>query len=650
MESGGAVVEGTRLWEPSEQRRRAAAMNRFCDAVGMPGADPQDVWRWSVRDLDAFWGAVWDFCGIVGERGDGPVLAQAAMPGTRWFPQAQLNYAENALARDHPGAGPAVIACREEGDPVTLTWEELREQVARAATGLRRLGVGRGDRVSAVLPNAEHALVAFLATASLGAIWSSCSPDFGTTGVLDRFGQIEPSVLIGVDGYRYHGRAYRTLDRLAELRADLPTLRATVLVPYLDPAAHLDGALPWAELVGQPGELRYERVPFDFPLWILYSSGTTGLPKPIVQGHGGIVLEHAKQLALHLDLSPGDRFFWFTTTGWMMWNLLVGGLLVGATVVTYDGSPGHPDLGALWRLAERVSITCFGASAPYLGSCMASDVVPREIADLSRLRTVGSTGAPLSPEGFAWVYQAVADDLLLASISGGTDVCTAFATGMPLSPVHAGELQMRSLGCAVAAYDENGREVLDQVGELVITAPMPSMPLCFWGDADGSRLRDAYFSAYPGVWRHGDWCKVVSARGSMVIYGRSDSTLNRGGVRLGTAEFYRVLDGVPELADSLVVDVNDRLLLFVVLREGTVLDDSLRERIGTRLRRELSPRHVPDRIEAVPEVPRTLNGKKLEVPVKRLLEGVPLHGAVSTAAVANPDAFAPFLSLAGDVG
>ncbi|HSP38791.1 MAG TPA: acetoacetate--CoA ligase [Frankiaceae bacterium] len=644
------VTEGTLLWEPSDARRRAAVLTRFFEAVGQAGADPQDVWRWSVDHLDDFWDELWRFAGVLGDRGDGPVLADRSMPGATWFPTARLNYAENALSRPWDDAHPAVLGHREDGREVRIEHAELIDLVARTAAGLRRLGVQQGDRVVGVLPNAEHALIAFLASASIGAIWSSCSPDFGASGVLDRFRQIEPTVLIGVDGYVYNGKRHATLDRLASLTPELPTLKATVLVPYLEQDATLDGWVTWDELLAEPAEPDYVRLPFDAPLWILYSSGTTGLPKPIVQGHGGIVLEHMKQLLLHTDLGPGERFFWFSTTGWMMWNLLVSGLLVGSTVVTFDGSPGYPDLGTLWRMAEQSEVTVFGTSAPYLTSCQNAGLVPRDEADLRRIKTLGSTGAPLSPEGFAWVYDAVAPkdapDLLLASVSGGTDVCTAFAAGLPVAAVYAGEIQTRSFGVAAAAFDPDGNEVVDDVGELVVTAPMPSMPLGFWGDDDGSRLRESYFEEFPGVWRHGDWCKVISARGSMAIYGRSDSTLNRGGVRMGTAEFYRVVDEVEGVADSLVVEAGGKLLLFVVLDEGAELDDDFRKRVSTTLRNELTPRHVPDRIEAVPDVPRTLNGKKLEVPVKRILEGVDPDKAVSTGAVADPESLEPFLAFA----
>jgi acetoacetyl-CoA synthetase len=640
------VREGDLLWTPSAKRAKASALARFLDANGLNPADSQAAWRWSVADLDRFWDALWAFGRVIGERGEGPALATRDMPGARWYPNATLNYAENALEREWPADKPAFIAAREDGRRVSLTMPELRDAVGRAAGGLRRLGVGPGDRVAAVLPNAEHAAIAFLATASIGAIWSSCSPDFGAAGILDRFQQIEPKVLLGVDGYRYAGRAHDVRPTLQALREGLPTLEATVLVPYLEDGPLPAGCLSWEQLLAEPATLQYEPVAFEAPLWILYSSGTTGRPKPIIHGHGGIVLEHIKQLVLHVDLGPDDTFFWFTTTGWMMWNLLLGGLLAGSTILAFDGSPGYPDLGALWRLAGEVAVTVFGTSAPFVASCMNAGIVPREIADLTRIRTVGSTGSPLAPEGFSWIYDAVGSDLQLSSISGGTDVCTAFVVPVPLDPVYAGEIQSRALGCAMAAYDELGNEVLDEVGELVVTQPMPSMPVGFWGDEDGSAYRSAYFDTYPGVWRHGDWCRVSSARGSVVISGRSDATLNRGGVRLGTAEFYRVVNELPQIADSLVVDVNDQLRLFVVLAPGAQLDAGLKKLIADTLRRNLSPRHAPDEVTAVDDLPRTLNGKKLEVPVKRILLGLPLEKAVAMAAVANPEALTAFVRLA----
>jgi acetoacetyl-CoA synthetase len=642
--------EGDLLWTPSPERAAGSAAARFLHENGQDPADPQAAWRWSVTEPDAFWDASWRFTGVIGERGAGPALASRELPGARWYPQARLNYSENALARDWPADRAAVIAIREDGRRVALTMPALRDAVGRVAAGLRRLGVGPGDRVAAVLPNAEHAVIAFLATASIGAIWSSCSPDFGPVGILDRFQQIEPKVLFGIDGYHYNGRVHDASATLAALRDGLPTLAATVVVAYSELGTTLPGALDWDDFLGEPAELTFERQPFDAPLWIVYSSGTTGRPKPIVHGHGGIVIEHLKQQVLHNDLGPGDTFFWFTTTGWMMWNYLLSGLLVGAAIVAYDGSPGHPDLGALWRLAEAEGVTAFGVGAPFLGQCLTAGLVPRELADLSRIRMIGSTGAPLSPAAFGWVYENVSSDVLLASISGGTDVCTAFAGGTPLAPVYAGEIQTRMLGCAMAAYDENGEEVIGEVGELVVTAPMPSMPVGFWRDEGGQAYREAYFSTFPGVWRHGDWCRIVPERGSVVVSGRSDATLNRGGVRLGTAEFYGVVNEIAEVVDSLVVDTSDRLLLFVVLADGAVLDDDLRSRIKAALRTQLSPRHVPDRIETIPDLPRTLNGKKLEVPVKRILSGVPMTQAVARAAVENPEALEAFERFARDLG
>jgi acetoacetyl-CoA synthetase len=575
------------------------------------------------------------------------------MPGARWFPGVALNYAAHAL-RSEPD-GPAIVARSQSRGRAEVSIVDLRDQVARCRAGLARLGVGRGDRVAAYLPNIPETVVAFLAAASLGAIWSSCAPEFGTRSVVDRLRQIEPSVLLVVDGYRYGAKSIDRADEVAAIRAALPSLRATVTVPYLadDPeAARHKGSTLWDELLSEPAELAFEDVPFDHPLYVLYSSGTTGLPKAIVHGHGGILVEHHKVLALHNDLGPGDRFSWFTTTGWMMWNYLVSGLLVGATTVLFDGDPGHPDLGELWRMAGDEGVTFFGTSAPFLLACRKAGVEPAAIADLSRLRGVGSTGAPLPADGFAWVYEAVGRDLLLSSISGGTDVCTAFVGGCPLVPVRAGEISCRYLGAKVEAYDESGRPLVGEQGELVISAPMPSMPVGFWGDDDGSRYRAAYFEAHPGVWTHGDWITVFPD-GACEITGRSDATLNRGGVRMGTAELYTVVESLPEVADSLVVHIEDpsggpgRLLLFVTPAAGARLDDDLRARLVRALRTELSPRHVPDEIHEVPGVPRTLSGKKLEVPVKRILAGTDPDAAASRGSLANPevlDAYAGYAS------
>jgi acetoacetyl-CoA synthetase len=611
------------------------------------------LWAWSVAEPDAFWDAVARFFGVAFHDPPERILDERVMPGVRWFPGATLNYAEHAL---RPGEGKgdgdiAVVFRREDGLTERLTYRDLRARVAAARATLAELGVVRGDRVVALLPNSPQALVAFLAAASLGAVWSSCSPDFGVQAVVDRFAQIEPVVLIAVDGYVYNGREFDVRTVVDQLRGQIPSLRATVLVPYLGGGVTVADAVDWNDVLARHtgADLAYEPVPFDHPLWVLYSSGTTGLPKGIVQGHGGITLEHLKALGLHSDLGPGERFFWFTTTGWMMWNLLISGLLVGSTVVLYDGSPAHPDLSALWQLAADEQVTYFGTSAPYIQSCLKEGLRPGSTHDLSSLRAVGSTGSPLTPEGFRWVADAVGKDVQIASVSGGSDLCTAFVGAAPDVPVWLGELSCRMLGAPVAAYDEAGHEVVDEVGELVITGPMPSMPIYFWNDPAGNRLREAYFEQFPGVWRHGDWIRITP-RGSAVIYGRSDSTLNRGGVRMGTSEFYRVVEGFPQVEDSLVIDTSGagssdgQLLCFLVLASGVKLGDvepALREALGS----QLSPRHVPDRFVVIPEVPRTLNGKKCEVPVKKILTGTPPEQAVSREALRNPEALAQFLRL-----
>ncbi len=564
------------------------------------------------------------------------------MPGASWFPSAELSYAEHALARrdDHP----ALIARSETRGlehATTVTYRELARQVAAVRAGLVRLGVTRGDRVVAYLPNIPETVVALLATSSLGAIWSSCSPDFGTRAVVDRFGQLEPKVLFGVDGYRYGARDFDRSRETGEIERSLPSLRTTVVLPYLRPdmtPTRSGSRMSWAELASESAPLEFAQLPFEHPLWVLYTSGTTGLPKGLAHSQGGILLEHLKSLALHQDLGADDRFFWFTTTGWMMWNYMLGVLPLGGTAVLFDGSPAHPDLETLWRFAADVGVTYFGTSAAFVQGCMKANISPGRGNDLSRVRGVGSTGAPLAPEGFTWIVEALGRPVPVGSVSGGTDVCTAFLQSCPLLPVRAGELQCAALGAKIEAYSAEGKPVVGEVGELVITRPLPSMPVFLWNDPDGARYRASYFDVFPGVWRHGDWIRF-NADGSSVIYGRSDATLNRGGVRMGTSEFYRIVEQLPEIKDSLVVEVggeNAELVLFIVLAPNASLDETLRRRINRTLRRELSPRHAPDRIIAVPEIPKTLNGKKLEIPVKRLLMGQPLAGAVSEGAVANP--------------
>ena len=653
------------LWEPSAAERERAEMTRFIRFAGTrrgePFADYDELWRWSVGELGEFWASIWEFCGVRASKPYERVLGAHEMPGTRWFEGAELNYAENLLLgppTPRSGAGrdpaqPAVLHVSELRELQQLTRGELAAEVARAADGLRALGVGRGDRVVAYMPNIPETLIAFLAVASIGAIWSSAAPEFGARSVIDRFAQIEPKVLLAVDGYRHGGKDFDRTAVVQGILAELPTVQHVVLLPYLSETAQIGGALTWDELLerGEDSELRFEQVPFDHPLWVLYSSGTTGLPKAIVHGHGGILVEQLKK-GLHLDLRRGDRMFWFTTTGWMMWNFLVGCLLSDAAIVLYDGSPGHPDLGMLWDLAERTEMTCMGVSAGLLASSEKAGIEPGRDHDLRALRAIGSTGSPLAPESFRWVYEHVKPDVWLFSTSGGTDVCTAFVAGCPLLPVYEGELQCRALGCAVEAWDEEGNSLTDEVGELVIAEPMPSMPLFFWNDPDGERLRESYFAMYPCVWRHGDWIRITP-RGGAVIYGRSDSTINRQGVRMGTSEIYRAVATVPEVLDALVVDVPKGrsegelwMGLFVVLREGVVLDENLEKTIKRRIREDCSPRHVPNEILAIDEVPRTLSGKVLEVPVKKILMGTPPAQAASVDSLANPRALDYFVSLA----
>ena len=631
-------------------------MTRYARRLAEHGIETDgyhDLWRWSVENLEEFWGSIWEHFGVRASAPYERVLGSRTMPGAEWFSGARLNFAEHVFRDRDPGA----VAVRHASElrPLAETsWGELEEDTRRVAAALRASGVGPGDRVVAYVPNIVEAVVAFLACAGIGAIWSSCSPDFGARSVVDRFAQIEPRVLFAVDGYRYGGRDHDRLEVVRGLQDALPTLERTIVLGYLEAEPELGrlrAATRWEDfLVEGAGALELEQVAFDHPLWVLYSSGTTGLPKAIVHGHGGILLELLKQLGLHVDLQADDRLFWFTTTGWMMWNFVVAGLLTEASVVLYDGNPGYPDLGALWRLAEEAEITTFGTSASYIAACMKDGVDPRAGRDLSRLRALGSTGSPLSPDGFDWVYDRLGPDVWLFSTSGGTDLCTAFVGGVPTLPVYRGELQARALGAKVEAWNADGIPVVGEVGELVITEPMPSMPLRLWGDEDGSRYRASYFETYPGVWRHGDWIELTD-RGTAIITGRSDATINRAGVRMGTAEIYRAVLAVDEVVDALVVDLprpgtQGFMPLFVVLRHGVELDEALVSQIRARIREDCSPRHVPDEIRAVPAIPRTLSGKVLEVPVKRILSGEPADTTLSRDALANPEALRPFEELA----
>jgi len=651
-----SIAAGKILWEPSRQFKESTNITRYKkwleERKNLSFGDYHSLWEWSVSDIEGFWESIWKFYKIKASHPYDEVLSERKMPGAEWFSGSILNYTEHVfrnMSREHP----ALIFQSEIRPLMEVSWDQLYEKVAAIAASLKKMGLKKGDRIVSLMPNTPETIIAFLAGASIGAVWSSCSPDFGPRSIIDRFKQIQPRLLFAVDGYQYGGKSFVRIPIVQELQQSLPSLEWTVLVPNLHSDTDTKGlknTWNWKDLFSEKTELVYEQVPFDHPIWVLYSSGTTGLPKALVHSQGGILLEFYKFLGLHANLQPGDRFFWFSTTGWVMWNLMQGGLLLGATSLLFDGSPGYPDLDVVWEFAEKSGMTFFGTSAAYLTTCMNAGMAPGSTHNLEKLKGIGSTGSPLPLEGFEWIYEKVKKDLWLVSTSGGTDPCTGFVGGCPLLPVRSGEIQCRCLGVKAEAFDEEGRALIDQVGELVITEPMPSMPLYLWNDLENSRYMESYFTLYPGIWRHGDWIKITS-RGGVLIAGRSDSTLNRLGVRIGSAEIYGAVEDLPEVVESLIVGFEPPqggyyMPLFIVLKEGLKLDDPLKASINQKIRNTLSPRHVPDDIFTIPEVPRTLNAKKLEVPVKKILTGEPVDKAVNIDSMSNPQSIDYFVKLA----
>ncbi|WP_243387925.1 acetoacetate--CoA ligase [Bacillus kexueae] len=650
-------LERKRLWEPSESLQKGYNLKEFMNWVreqrGQHFETYDEIWKWSVTDIEGFWSALWHFYHVQSHTPYTDVLVEEKMPGAKWFTGATLNYTEHVF-RNARSDQPAIIYESELKTRGEVSWSSLEKQTAAIAHYLKSIGVQKGDRVVAYASNIPETVAAFLACASIGAIWSSCSPEFGMMSVIDRFKQIEPKVLFAVDGYRYGGKDFSRLTEVQKIQEELPTLEKTVIIPYLKQSpdlSMLEDAVNWEEIhtMDVQSTLSFEPVPFDHPLWILYSSGTTGKPKAIVQSQGGILLEHLKLAGLQIDLKREDRFFWYTTTGWMMWNVVVSGLLTGSTILLFDGNPGYPNNETLWKFAEETKMTVFGTSASFLTACMKAGVKPKEQFDLSHLKAIGSTGSPLPPSGFEWVYEEVKEDVWLFSTSGGTDLCTAFVGGAPYLPVHAGELQARALGAAVYAYNDQGESLIDDIGELVITKPMPSMPIYFWNDPSNERYTDSYFDTYPGIWRHGDFIKITQ-QGSCIIYGRSDATINRGGIRMGTSEIYNALESISQIQDSLVVDIpisedQSYMPIFVVLKDGEALQDYIVSQIKKVIRESCSPRHVPNEVIQVDDLPRTLNGKKLEVPIKKMLMGTPVEKAVNMGSLANPESLNFFVKF-----
>ncbi len=654
-------VNAKNLWEPSQEMIDKSNLKKFMSWLenyrGLKFEDYQELWEWSITEIEAFWTAIWDYYEIIGTKNDNEVLSGEKILNVKWFPGAKLNYAEHVFRNADPDQ-PAVIYQSEIRSQQELSWAELKKNTAAIAQYLKSIGIKPGDRVVSYAPNIHETLTAFLACASIGAVWSSCAPEFGIQSVIDRFKQIKPKVLFAVDGYQYSGKQYDRLELIEKLKSELPSLQETIIIPYLQNQTEirsLRNSVCWDQLlmenIGAP--LTFESVPFDHPLWILYSSGTTGKPKGIVQSQGGILLEHLKFLGLQCDLRKGDRFFWYTTTGWMMWNITVSSLLTGASVVLFDGNPSYPNNETLWRLAESTKMTTFGTSASFLMASLREGVRPKEQFDLSSLRGIGSTGSPLPESGFQWVYENVKDDVWLYSASGGTDICSGFVGGCVLLPVRSGELQARSLGVAVRSFNDFGEEVMDEIGELVVTKPMPSMPIYFWNDESGERYKESYFNVFPDIWRHGDFIKITS-RGSAIIYGRSDATINRGGVRMGTSEIYSALDPISEVVDGLIVDIpisSERtyMPLFIVLKEGSFLTDELKKQLNQTIVQNCSPRHVPNDIFCVEELPKTLNGKKIEVPIKKILMGIPVEQAVNLDSLLNPETLQYFVDFQKEI-